>query len=63
MVLYWSVGYNSIELNRKVSKDYIQNMDFDMMPGFRFSWNYNKHLEQEAKYINDDRTKEFVRYR
>ena len=37
-------------------------MDIDMMPGFRLTWNYNKHIEPEAKYSSWTVTKQFVRY-
>ena len=35
---------------REVSADEINNMDLDMMPGFRFTWHYNKHVEPENIY-------------
>ena len=51
-----------IELDRKVSADDINNMDLDMMPGFRLTWNYNKHVEPETGYGSRTVTKQFVRY-
>ena len=38
-----------------------RNMNLTKMPGFRLSWNYNEHLESEAIYINDTKTKGFIR--
>ena len=51
-----------IQLDRRLSHNEIRNMKLDMMPGFRFTWNYNKHMQPEAKYRNDVVTKEFVKY-
>ena len=31
------------------------------MPGSRFSWKYNKQLEAEAKYDNENINKDFLR--
>ena len=53
--------YFSIRLVRKLSQDVIKNMKLDLMPGFRFTWNYNKLIEQDATFIIDGTTKEFVR--
>ena len=68
-IKYWSKnitalkgGYCGIQLDRKVSKDEIRDMKLDMMPGFRFTWNYDKHLEPEAYYRNEVKTTEFVKY-
>ena len=36
-------------------------MKLDMMPGFRCTWNYEKHMQPEAKYRNKPKTKEFVK--
>ena len=36
-------------------------MKLDMMPGFKLSWKYSTQIEHEARYLNDDTTKEFVR--
>ena len=63
--LTWTRNYSFpdyeyfIELNRKVSK--IKNMDLSLMPGFRFTWKYNHNVEPEAKYSDDDTTKQFAR--
>ena len=46
---------------RQVSQDDIKSMNLEMLPGFRLTWYYNKQVEAEAKYSNDDTTKEFVR--
>ena len=53
--------YYKIYLDRKVSADEIKDMKLDMMPGFRLTWKYNTKIEHEARYRNDDTTKEFVR--
>ena len=50
-----------IELNRYIRQDYIQNMKIDWMPGFRFTWNYNKKIEVGTMYSLEEKTKEFVR--
>ena len=56
-----------ITLARKVSKDEIRNMKLDMMPGFRFTWNYDMDMDMdmdmqpEAKYINEVKTNEFIK--
>ena len=39
-----------ILLNRKVSDEDIRNIKQDKMPGFKFSWKYNKDVELWAKY-------------
>ena len=49
-----------IKLDRKVSQDEIRNMKLDKMPGFRFTWNYDKQAQPEAKYYKV-KTKEFVK--
>ena len=41
-----SYFYN-IDHNRLLSDEDILALDMDMMPGFRLSWNYNKHLEPD----------------
>ena len=56
-----SRDYYHIRLDRKVSADDIRNMDLDLMPGFRFTWKYDKHVKPEAKYSDEDKTKQFVR--
>ena len=56
------LGRYYMRMNREVSADDISHMDLDMMPGFRLTWNYNKHVEAENTYSKSDRTKEFVRY-
>ena len=53
---------HAISLNRKVSIDDIHNADLDMMPGFRLTWNYSKHLKPEDKYSSLTLTKQFVRF-
>ena len=50
------------ELNRKVSMEDINQLDLDIMPGFRMTWNYNEHLEPEHFYSEEELTKYFVRY-
>ena len=51
-----------ITLHRQVTEDDIDNLDLDMMPGFRFTWNYMKHVEPWAKFSNHKLIKQFVRY-
>ena len=64
---YWSKNITDpfydyyIELVRKVAADDINNTDLDMMPGFRFTWSYNKHVEPWKKFSTEDKTKQFVR--
>ena len=50
-----------ITLDRRALKEDIRKLNFESMPGFKFTWNYNKPLEPDSKYSNDDLTKEFVR--
>merc|ERR1712012_812631 len=50
-----------ISLHRQVSADDLYNIDLDMMPGFRLTWNYNKHIEPVADYSSLTLTKQFVR--
>ena len=49
-----------IIMNRKVSSDDINNMDLDLMPGFRLNWNYNYNVEPEPEY-NSKQNWQFVR--
>ena len=49
-------------LLRKVSSDDLNNMDLDTMPGFQFSWKYNKQVASVDKYSKENKTKQFVRY-
>ena len=42
--------YYLIGLNRKVTDENIRNIKQDKMPGFRFSWKYNKEVELWTKY-------------
>ena len=68
---YWSKNITpdpgktyQLELNRQVSADDISNMDLDMMPGFRYTWRYNNHVEAETLHSNRGNkgtTKQFVR--
>ena len=64
---YWSENITAptadyhIKLNRKVTADDIYNMDPDMMPGFRLTWNYNRNIEPVDIYSNLTKTKQFVR--
>ena len=54
-----------LTFSRDVSaNDIYNNMDLDMMPGFRFTWNYNKYLEPEniySTYGSEEPSKQFVR--
>ena len=51
-----------IQLDRKVTADDLYNSNLDIMPGFRLTWNYNKHVEPVAKYRSKVKNKQFVRY-
>ena len=51
-----------ITLDRKVTADDINNTNLDTMPGFRLTWNYNKHVELEDKYSSRTVTIQFVKY-
>ena len=57
--------YYNLVFSRQVSADDIMNnMDLDMMPGFRFTWNYNKYVEPEniySTYGSEEPSKQFVR--
>ena len=52
--------YYTITLDRKVTKDDISQVELDVMPGFRLTWNLTTKLSG-SMYSNDDLTKEFVR--
>ena len=54
-------GSYYIKLDRKVSIDDIRKMNFDMMPGFQVSWNYDEVSEPESSFEEDERNKQFVR--
>ena len=58
-----SQGFYYIHLKRKVSSDDIQNMDLDVMPGFRFTWKYSKLVKLSIwdGYSRRQITKEFTR--
>ena len=51
-----------ITFDRKVLADDIDNLDLDVMPGFRFAWKYIGHVKPWAKYRNYKLTQQFVRY-
>ena len=51
--------YYSIDLNRKVPKADMKSTKQDKMPGFRFSWKYDKEVTLWAKY--KERNKQFIR--
>ena len=53
--------YYYIYLDRMTTIDVINNLELDMMPGFTFTWNYNRQLEPEAPYSSYDEHIEFVR--
>ena len=53
---------NTIAHDREVSWDDIRNMKLDMMPGFRFTWNYDKVIQPEARYSTYYANMEFVRF-
>ena len=58
---YYPYSYY-IRLDRQVPADEINNMDLDIMPGFRLTWNYNRYVELLSKYSNEKNTEQFVRY-
>ena len=39
-----------IRLNRKVTYEDTRNIKQDKMPGFKFSWKYNKEVKMWTKY-------------
>ena len=49
-----------ISLRRKVTKEDIDTLDLDVMPGFELTWHYTKHVENNPKYT--DENKDFIRY-
>ena len=60
----------SVFMIRSVSKDEINSVDLDMMPGFRLTWKYSKQLEPHSKYLNttylpwmnyNSKNKQFIR--
>ena len=51
----------SIVLRRKVPKQEMPYIVMTEMPGLRIAWSYDRHMEPEAKYSNDNTTKLFVR--
>ena len=55
-------GWSSfwITLRRKVSREDIDTLDLDVMPGFELTWHYTKHVENNPKYT--DENKDFIRY-
>ena len=53
--------YYDIYLDREVPTNDIENMDLDMMPGFRLTWKYDKDVEPEPIFSNQEKTKQFNR--
>ena len=53
--------YYEPKLSRTVSADDIQNLDLELMPGFRVAWKYNKPLEPIGRYSDLEKTKQYVR--
>ena len=49
-----SKDFFGVLLNRKVSFEEIKNIKIDRMPGFRFSWKYNKEVQHEAKFRSNN---------
>ena len=45
-----SKDFFGVLLNRKVSFEEIKNIEIDRMPGFRFSWKYDKDMEPWTKH-------------
>ena len=55
-------GNRAADHHRDVTSEYLKNMPFDSMPGFRFSWFYSdKELIPDASYRNEKKTVLFVR--
>ena len=52
----------TISMNRKLSDEDIRNSNEINLPGFRFSWSYDKDVEPSARYSIDVTTRQFVRY-
>ena len=60
----------SLALIRELSQEDISNIELDIMPGFRLTWNYDQILEPQNEYSSmpqneyssDINTKHFVRY-
>ena len=50
-----------IELDRKLSKEFLENLKSNRMLGLKITWNYDKEFKNWAKFSNEDTTKEFVR--
>ena len=46
--------YYHFRLNRKVTDEDIKNIKQNKMPGFRFSWQYNKEVELWTKFKPDN---------
>ena len=59
--LYKNAPWFDIRLQRSLSKEEINQVKQDFMPGFMVSWNYNQHLDDWNKYKPDDINKEFRR--
>ena len=54
-------SFNDIKLNRRVTANDINALELEQMPGFRVTWNFNKRVDSESKYRNDEITKQYVR--
>ena len=55
-------GNRNADHHRDITSEYLKNMPFDSMPGFRFSWFYSdKELIPDASYRKDEETVLFVR--
>ena len=46
---------------RTVSNDSINLVEMDMMPGFKFTWNYDNQPVAYTKYQSEEANTEFVR--
>ena len=54
-------SYYIIKLDRRVSANDINNVDLDMMPGFKLTWYYGTHIEPKESFSSETVTKQFVR--
>ena len=54
-------GAYYIQLDRKVTAEDLRNINLDVMPGFKLSWQYSEVIKPETEYSIDFLTNEFVR--
>ena len=51
-----------IDMTRKVSRKDLSIIKLKKMPGFNLKWKFDKQLEPWPKYVNDTKTKLFIRF-